>query len=147
MSTPYQPYPDSPPQGDGPAPQGAPGSRGYLNGGPANFGEAAREAFKNAFVYNGRASRSAYWFFSLFAGIIDIGIRVVPGAAGAAIAGLVGLALFFPSLAVAARRLHDSDRSGFWLFLLLLPIIGWIWLIVYYCLPGTDGPNKYDYRG
>jgi uncharacterized membrane protein YhaH (DUF805 family) len=45
---------------------------------------------------------------------------------------------------VAIRRLHDSDRSGWWWLIGLIPIIGTIVLIVFYCLPGTPGPNKYD---
>jgi uncharacterized membrane protein YhaH (DUF805 family) len=45
---------------------------------------------------------------------------------------------------VAARRLHDANHSAFWLFLILLPVIGWIWLLVYYVQDGTPGPNKFD---
>lgn len=140
MSTPYQPYPQS-------APAGATGTRGYLQGGPSNFGEAVQEAFKNVFTYTGRASRSSFWYFYLFTVVVNIVVRLIPGSAGTALGGLIGLVFFFTMLPLAARRLHDTDRSGYWLFLILLPIIGWIWLLVYYVLPGTPGPNKYDTQG
>lgn len=164
MSTPYQPYPQGPPDGyeqqppgygqsggygQPPSPQGGrePGQRTYLQGAPVNFGEAVTEAFKNVFTYSGRASRSAFWWFYLFSVVINIGLRAIPGTAGGVIGGIIGIVLGLTSLAAAARRLHDADHSAFWLFLILLPIIGWIPLLVFYVLPGTPGPNKYDYQG
>lgn len=53
------------------------------------------------------------------------------------------MATLLPNLAIAARRLHDTDRSGFWLFLLLLPLIGLIVLIVWWCFKGTSSSNQY----
>ena len=159
MSSPYQPYPQEQPGGYGqppgygqpgygqsPYPQGGwePEQRTYLQGAPVGFGEAISQAFKNIFTYNGRASRSAYWWFALFSGVINSAFRFIPGTAGSVLAGVVGVVLFFTSLSVAARRLHDTNHSAFWLFLILLPIIGWIWLLVYYVQAGTPGPNKYD---
>jgi uncharacterized membrane protein YhaH (DUF805 family) len=164
MSSPYQPYPQEPSGGYGqqqqpgygqqggyspyPPPQGGwePGQRGYLQGGPVGFGEAITEGFKNVFTYNGRASRSAFWWFYLFNVIVGTVVRLVEyiGTAGNVIAGIVGIVFFFTLLSLAARRLHDADHSAFWLFLILLPIIGWIWLLVYYVQDGTPGPNKYD---
>ena len=56
---------------------------------------------------------------------------------------LVSSILYIPSLAVATRRLHDTNRGIWWLLLTLLPIIGWIWLFILLCLRGTDGDNDY----
>jgi uncharacterized membrane protein YhaH (DUF805 family) len=56
---------------------------------------------------------------------------------------LSGLALLLPNLAVAVRRLHDTDRSGWWLLIALLPLIGLIVLIVFFCIRGTPGPNRF----
>ncbi|MGH3169293.1 MAG: DUF805 domain-containing protein [Trebonia sp.] len=83
MSSPYSPYPQGGEQGGQyggyqPFPQGGGGGwepgtqQGYLQGAPVNFGEAISNAFKNAFVYSGRASRSAYWWFVLFNVIVNI---------------------------------------------------------------------------
>jgi uncharacterized membrane protein YhaH (DUF805 family) len=157
VSSPYNPYPQGGDPGGGygqspyqPFPQGSSGwepgtQRGYLQGGPAGFGEAVSGAFRNIFTYSGRASRSAYWWFVLFNVIVNIVLDFVEriGAIGVVIGAIVGIVMFFTALALAARRLHDSGRSGFWLFLILLPVIGWIWLLVYYLLPGTPGPNKF----
>ena len=56
---------------------------------------------------------------------------------------IVWLLLLIPNLAVAVRRLHDTDRSGWWLLLIFLPILGWLALFVFYCLDGTRGPNRF----
>jgi uncharacterized membrane protein YhaH (DUF805 family) len=59
------------------------------------------------------------------------------------VAALVNLALFLPSLAAHVRRLHDKDYVGWWVLLWLVPVIGWIVLIVWYCRRGTAGPNRF----
>lgn len=137
----YTPYPQSP-QGNW-APSG---ERGYLQGAPVDSPiEAVSQAFKNVFNYNGRASRSAFWWFYLLTVIVNGIFRSLPNNLIIdVIGGLIGIVLFLTALAAAARRLHDTDRSALWLFLILFIIIGWIWLLVYYCQPGTEGPNKYD---
>jgi uncharacterized membrane protein YhaH (DUF805 family) len=56
---------------------------------------------------------------------------------------LFGLAVLLPGIAVAIRRLHDLDRSGWWFLLSLIPIVGWIILIIWYCTRGTEGPNRF----
>jgi uncharacterized membrane protein YhaH (DUF805 family) len=56
---------------------------------------------------------------------------------------LASLALLLPSLAVAVRRLHDIDRTGWWILLWFIPIIGWIILIIWHCTAGTPGPNRF----
>lgn len=63
--------------------------------------------------------------------------------AGNLIQGAFSLASLIPGIAVAVRRLHDTGRSAWWLLLLLVPFVGWIVLIVFYCLEGERGPNRY----
>jgi uncharacterized membrane protein YhaH (DUF805 family) len=57
--------------------------------------------------------------------------------------GLYGLAVLIPSIAVTVRRLHDTDRSGWWFLIQLIPIVGGIILLVFVCLEGTRGPNRF----
>ena len=142
MGTSYEPYPES---ASG-SPYGEPGpQRGYLQGGPVGFGEAVAEGFRNIVTFSGRASRSAFWWFALGAIIIDIVAAIVGRAAHAVVIQyVVDIVVALVSLSLAVRRLHDTNRSGFWWLIGLIPIIGGIVLLVFYCLPGTPGPNKYD---
>jgi uncharacterized membrane protein YhaH (DUF805 family) len=115
-----------------------------------NFGEAISSGFQNYVTFSGRAQRSAYWYWVLFAFLAGVaglavdalifGINLEGGLN--IVQGIVGLALFLPGLAVAIRRLHDLDRTGWW-FLIALTGIGAIVLIVWYCFKGTDGPNRF----
>ena len=133
-----------------------PGPDGYLRGGPVGFGDAIRLAFKNSFVYQGRASRSAYWWFALFSAIIGFAVDMVIGVAtgisghthgvsAASVAPLyfVGLAMLVVTLPLAVRRMHDIDKSGWWLLLSLVPFFGAIVVFVFTLLDGTRGPNRF----
>ena len=108
-------------------------------------------ALKKTAPFNGRSRRREYWFFGLFYVIFVIALAFLDGLAGtfdqASGAGLFSsifaLALFIPSLAVAVRRLHDTDRSGWWLLLSLIPLIGVIVLLVFVLMDGTSGDNQY----
>jgi uncharacterized membrane protein YhaH (DUF805 family) len=140
VSSPYTPYPQGGDQG-GYEP-GTP--QGYLQGGPAGFGEAISQAFGNLLTFSGRASRSAYWWFALFLFIMAVVLDVIGAASGAkAIQYVVDLVVFVLSLALQVRRLHDTNRTGFWWLLAIIPIVGSIVLLVFNCLPGTRGPNKF----
>ena len=151
MSSPYTPYPQSGDQGGygQPYSQGSggwePGTpQGYLQGGPVGFGEAISQAFKNIFTFDGRASRSAYWWYALFLFIIGVVVGIVAAVSGSqAIQYVVDVVAFVLTLALQVRRLHDIDRSGFWWFIALIPIVGGIVLLVFDCLPGTPGPNRF----
>ena len=108
------------------------------------------EVWKKYAVFSGRARRKEYWMFILFNIIISFLIGFVAGIVGMAIdvnleflSAIYGLAILIPSIAVTVRRLHDTDRSGWWLFIAFVPIIGWIALFVFYVQDGTPGQNRY----
>jgi uncharacterized membrane protein YhaH (DUF805 family) len=108
-----------------------------------SFGEAIRDGFTKYATFSGRSSRSAYWWWFLFSVLVSIGASILDAAAGTGvIAILVSLAFFLPNLAVLVRRLHDTDRSGWWVLIGLIPLIGAIVLIVFACLD-SGPPNKY----
>lgn len=100
---------------------------------------------KHYFDFNGRARRAAFWYFVLVYVIIDIVLAVIQQVAhlNTILTGLFALALLLPNLGIAARRLHDTNRSGWWLLLGLIPVVGWIILIIWYCQVGTTGANEY----
>jgi uncharacterized membrane protein YhaH (DUF805 family) len=111
------------------------------------FPEAIRSGFRNYVNFSGRAARSEYWYWVLFAvlvaivsGILDTGI--FPFAEQRPIGAATSVILFLPGLAVAVRRLHDIDRTGWWV-LIALTGIGIILLIVWFCLKGTLGSNRF----
>jgi uncharacterized membrane protein YhaH (DUF805 family) len=136
----YTPYPTPETNWTPPADQ-----RGYLQGGPVGFGEAISEGFKNLIAFNGRASRSAFWWFTLGALIIDIIGAIIGSAAHAiAIQYVIEAIVAIGTLSLAVRRLHDTGKTGWWWLIGIIPLIGTIILIVFYCQPGTQGPNKYD---
>jgi uncharacterized membrane protein YhaH (DUF805 family) len=112
------------------------------------FTEAITSGFRNYVNFSGRAVRSEFWYWVLFAilasivaGLIDLALFGAEGSSP--INSLVGLALFLPGLAVSVRRLHDLDRSGWWILLGLIPLVGIIILIVWYCQRGTVGVNRF----
>lgn len=95
------------------------------------------KCIKNYVTFNGRANRPEYWYFALFNFLISIGLLFVSRIIGTDILrGLYVLFSFLPSIAAGVRRLHDTDRSGWWL---LLPIVN----IIFLCLPGTLGDNRF----
>ncbi|MCV9998976.1 DUF805 domain-containing protein [Pararhizobium sp. YC-54] len=94
-------------------------------------------------VFSGRASRSEFWWFALFNVIVAIAATIVDATIGIELFSIAaGLALLLPGLGVAVRRLHDTDRTGWWV-LIALTIIGLVVLIIFYATPGTPGDNEY----
>jgi len=113
-----------------------------------NFTQAITSGFQNYVNFNGRAVRSEFWYWVLFAIIVTIVAKLIDLALFSnsdlsPVSALVGLVLLLPGLAITIRRLHDGDRSGWWIFLNLIPLIGAIVLLVWYCTRGTMGPNRF----
>ncbi|WP_339778619.1 DUF805 domain-containing protein [uncultured Thalassospira sp.] len=117
------------------------------------FGEAVSSGFNNFFNFRDRASRSAFWWWQLFVLAVSIVCSAIDGwgmGDQGTLEGIFNLITFVPGLALAVRRLHDTDRSGWWMLLTLVPLIGLIVLIVWWCKPTQLGPNRfgpmpYDY--
>jgi uncharacterized membrane protein YhaH (DUF805 family) len=126
-----------------------------------DFSSAVVRCFANYANFRGRAVRSEFWYFQLFYLLALLFFRFAPkyavpfvGARSLHVALALVFALliinlafvlvcFLPGLAVSVRRLHDIDRSGWWLLLGFVPIVGVIVLIVWHCTRGTDGPNRF----
>jgi uncharacterized membrane protein YhaH (DUF805 family) len=107
------------------------------------FGEAVSDGFSKYATFSGRSSRSAYWWWVLFYVLVVIGVSILDAAIGTPVlAGLAWLAFFIPNLAVLVRRLHDTDRTGWWVLIGLIPLLGVIVLIVFACMDSSP-PNKY----
>ncbi len=108
-----------------------------------NFTQAVQSVFNNYVTFSGRAPRSEYWYWALFSFIVQIVAQLIDLALGLGlIEGILSLALLLPSIAVGVRRLHDIDRTGWWL-LIAFTGVGIILLIVWACFKGTDGANQY----
>jgi uncharacterized membrane protein YhaH (DUF805 family) len=109
------------------------------------FSDAIRTCLSKYVTFDGRAVRSEYWYFALFIVIVQIVSTVIDNTVlgHPVLYVIAGLALILPSLAAGVRRLHDTDRSGWWLLISLVPLIGTILLIVWFCTPGTPGANKF----
>lgn len=116
------------------------------------FGQAVKSCFNQYCGFKGRASRAEFWWFALFTAIVGFVLGFVDGLlftstenaffALLGFSGLFQLGVFLPTLAVTARRLHDTDKSGWWM-LLYLTIIGGIVVFIFTLLRGNEGSNKY----
>src|SRR3712207_18440 len=112
------------------------------------FQEAVATCFRNYAVFEGRARRSEYWWFFLFNVLMQGATGLVDAAlfgddSVGLVNGLYSLAVLLPGLAVAVRRLHDVDRSGWWLLISFIPVIGIVLLIVWFSQKGDAGPNRF----
>lgn len=114
------------------------------------FSEAIKSGFSNYSNFSGRSQRSALWWWLLFQSLVMMAAIAVDLALfgmqpdKTPFINLAGLVFFLPGLAVSVRRLHDIGRSGWWWLVALIPVVGWIMLIIWYCKPGEPGPNQYD---
>lgn len=122
-----------------------------------NFVEAIKSGYQNYVNFSGRSSRSAFWWWVLFQIIVSGVIMAVEGGGSSQTtdgmmsasynAGPIGiiwsLANLLPGIAVGVRRMHDIDKSGWWLLIALIPLVGWIILIVWYATKGTGGANRF----
>ena len=118
------------------------------------------EPLKKYAQFSGRARRLEFWLFGLFIFLVEIVYFVLLGVTGnmgpagygqlnglgLALVGLFSLfflGILIPSIAVTFRRLHDTNRSAWWLLISLIPLLGGLVLLVFYFLPGTNGPNTF----
>lgn len=100
-------------------------------------------AIKEYATFSGRARRKEYWMFFLFYMIFYIILAVIDGVLGTMFLSIIfSLALLIPSISIAARRLHDTGRTGWWQLIVLIPLIGVIVLIVFLA-QGSGDENKY----
>ncbi len=97
--------------------------------------------------FNGRARRSEYWYYTLVVVLISTVLSLLQRITGwglfSMISGLVSLAVLVPGLAVCWRRLHDIGKSGAYYFIVLIPIVGWILMIVWLCQDSQPGDNQF----
>ena len=109
--------------------------------------------------FSGRSRRREYWMFFLFNLLIGLAVWTLLAATYVAgmsetqmtmvmgpvftLYGLVVIGFIIPGIAVTVRRLHDTDRSGWFVLLALIPVVGAILLLVFYCTEGTHGPNRF----
>lgn len=148
--------PPPPPPSAAPAPTDMPASEGapsyeewMATDHPTEFMDCVKTCFNKYAHFRGRARRPELWYFVLFNFLVSIGLNIVDGMIfgfGSDVSlfgGLYSLAVLVPSLAVGARRLHDIGRSGWWLLVALIPLIGWIILIIWYASRGDDQDNEY----
>ena len=109
---------------------------------------------KNYAKFDGRAGRPEYWFYALFNTLIFFILQFLSSMLGLQyamnelitvypLASIWQVVTFVPSLAVGVRRMHDINRSGFWLLFLLLPLIGWLLIMIFALLKGNDDDNDY----
>ena len=109
------------------------------------------DVLKKYAVFSGRARRKEYWFFVLFNIIASIVLAIVDTMTGTMseaygiglLGGIYSLLVLIPGIAVSVRRLHDTDRSGWWLLLAFIPLIGAIVLLVFMVLDSTPGDNRF----
>jgi uncharacterized membrane protein YhaH (DUF805 family) len=126
------------------------------------FVEAIRTVYGKYVTFSGRARRSEYWWWALYmliaGGVIaavemrlGLGLGTVAGGDGSIqaayqgglLTGIWALAHLIPGIAVAVRRLHDTDRSGWWLLIVFVPVIGVLVLLYFYVSRGTPGENRF----
>jgi uncharacterized membrane protein YhaH (DUF805 family) len=123
------------------------------------FGDSIRTNFSKYVTFSGRAQRSEFWWWALFVWVTQIVLSIIdsilfgtvetgPGSFSSStdtpiLSGIFSLAVLLPTISVTVRRLHDTDRTGWWYWLALIPLVGIIILIVWWATKGTDGPNRF----
>lgn len=117
-----------------------------------SFQEAVQSVFQNYANFNGRARRSEYWFFVLFTMCVSIILGIISAIFSGSeamstilsvITGIFSLAILVPQLAVGVRRLHDVGKSGWYFLFGLIPLVGSILLLVWFCTDSQPGDNKF----
>ncbi len=111
------------------------------------FVEAIKSCFSQYVTFSGRASRSEYWYFNLFLFLMNVTLTIATGLIGdklgSLLSGLFTLATLLPSISAGVRRMHDLGKSGWAIWINLIPLVGWIIYLVWLCTKGTDGDNRF----
>lgn len=114
------------------------------------FGDAIKAGFQKYFDFSSRSLRSEYWWWTLFVflvgfvlSFVDAYVDVFLFAEFGFFGSVFSLVTLIPGIAVGVRRLHDTDRSGWWLLLIVVPLIGFLVLLYWFASKGTEGPNDY----
>ena len=100
-------------------------------------------------TFSGRARPKEFWLFQLLytlIGVVVIGIEIASFQGGGSLRFMIavfGLVTLIPFLAVTVRRLHDTNRRGWWILIGFVPLIGAVWMLVLFCLRGTEGANRF----
>ncbi len=112
---------------------------------PRTFGTSIGLCFSKYVTFSGRAPRAEFWWFMLFVMVVEIVLAGLSAKIEAAVYlyGLFCLAVVLPNISVMVRRLHDRDRSGWWYWIILIPFVGAVILLIWFCSRGTRGPNSY----
>lgn len=120
-----------------------------------NFRVSVIKCFMLYTIFSGRAKRSEFWWFCLFTVIIGIIGAITDSTLGTKkvfedgneiglFQSLIQILIFLPGLAVGSRRLHDTNKTGWWQLLWIIPIFGWIPLMIFLSFPSNDDENKYS---
>ena len=113
------------------------------------FGQAIETVFRKYPEFSGRAARTEYWWWTLFYFLVSLVLGVIDGtmlfsSGGTGPLGAIAtLVLLLPTIAVSARRLHDTDRSAWWLLLFFVPVIGLLVLLFFFVTKSDPGPNRF----
>jgi uncharacterized membrane protein YhaH (DUF805 family) len=109
-----------------------------------DFMATVKTCFNKYFVIEGRAPRSEFWWFYLFIIIIMLVAMGLDATMGLPIFNLIAmLAILAPTICVIVRRLHDHDKSGWWYFITLVPIIGILYILYLFVTRRTEGENRF----
>lgn len=109
------------------------------------------QAWRRYADFDGRSARTEYWCFVLGNAVVATALAILDVLLGGSLLGrllvagdlLYSLAVLVPGLAVTVRRLHDTGRSGFWILIALVPVVGWLMLLVFMLEPSQRGANQY----
>ncbi len=116
------------------------------------FSQSVGSVFVKFLDFNGRASRSEFWYFALFILIVYIFIYLLGDIFGdgngrqmlvSILSWLIGVVLVLPTISVGVRRMHDIGKGGGWIFIWLVPVIGEIWFLILAANVGQPGPNRF----
>ena len=110
-----------------------------------SFTEAIKDGFDHYVKFDGRAGRPAFWWWVLFGFLVGVAANIIDSAIfdTTILSFIVSVGLFLPGLSVAIRRLHDTNRTGWWVLIGLIPIIGFIVLLIFYLQDSDAGENQY----